>query len=399
MDLETEGSLKKRFLSIIVLIGAMVLTLCACGAETPAADDVPSIDETAILQYQVVRSDYAEGDLVKCGMDVRYAFEDAGYDLKITTDFFREGYPEYAMGDYEILVGETNRPESAEFLDNLQMWQYGYALVGQKIVIAGHDTETTRQAVEDFKRFLAERTADGAPFTFSAADNYIYGEVKEGQGKVYSILTFDFTNSGETDVTAEIEEYSPDFVILRNADFAAANVYRPDGYALGADFSPDGTENGRRELMYYHTDTFTYSSEGSLMLSQMPMLTENEKGWFSYCVVRCTETKEKMVFCSADLSGVPENAVRDRLKVFGGFAGHCAGLPVLFGGMYDGAVDSPACTALTEYGYADVFRLAKETESENEGTGMTLYASYNNIAVTKSVVTGHGLYAEFQRAE
>jgi len=389
--------LKKRFLSIIALLGTLVLTLCACGAETPAADDIPVIDGTEILQYQVVRSDYAEGDLVKCGMDVRYAFENAGYELKLTTDFFREGYPEYAMGDYEILVGETNRPETAEFLDSLQMWQYGYALVGQKIVIAGHDGETTRQAVEDFSSFLAERTADGAPFTFSAADNYIYGEVKEGQGKVYSVLACDFTRSNEKDIIAEIEEYSPDFVIVRNADFAAASVLLPDGYAPGADFSPDGTENGRRELMYYNTDAFTYSSEGSLMLSQLPMLTESEKGWFSYCVVRCTETKEKMVFCSADLSGVPENAVRDRLEVFGGFAEHCAGLPVLFGGMYDGAADSPACTALTEYGYADVFRLAKETEGE--GAGMSLYASYHNIAVVKSVVTGHGLYTEFQRAE
>ena len=392
--------MKKRFLSkfVPVLIGTLVLTLCACGDETaPAADDLPAIDAAEILQYQIVRSDYAEGDLVKCGMDVRYAFENAGYELKLTTDFFREGYPEYAMGDYEILVGETNRPESAEFLDSLQMWQYGYALVGQKIVIAGHDEETTRQAVEEFKSFLAGRTADGAPFSFSAADNYIYGEVKEGQGKVYSVLTVDFTRSNEREVTAEIEEYSPDFVIVRNADFAAADVLLPDGYALGADFSPDGSENGRRELMYYNTNTYTYSSEGSLMLSQMPMLTADEKGWFSYCVVRCAETKEKMVFCSADLSGVPANAVGDRLKVFGGFAEHCTGLPVLFGGMYDGAADSPACAALTEYGYADVFRLAKETEGE--GAGMSLYASYNNIAVAKSVVTGHGLYTEFQRAE
>ncbi len=400
MDLETEGSLKKRFLTMLVpvLIGTLVLSLCACGTEnSPAAADTFVIDGASVLQYQVVRSDYAEGDLVKCGMDVRYAFEDAGYELKITTDFFREGYPEYAMGDYEILVGETNRPESAEFLDSLQMWQYGFALVGQKIVIAGHDVETTRLAVEDFKSFLAERTAGGAPFTFSAEDNYVYGEVKEGQGKVYSVLTYDFARGNERDVTAEIEEYSPDFLIIRNADFAAAGTYLPDGYALGADFAPDGTENGRRELMYYNTSTYTYSSEGSLMLSQMPMLTADEKGWFSYCVVRCAETKEKMVFCSADLSGVPENAVRDRLKVFGGFAEHCTEFPVLFGGMYDGVVDSPACSALTEYGYADVFRLAKETEGE--GAGMSLYASYNNIAVVKSVVTEHGLYTEFQRAE
>lgn len=385
----------KKILPYLMLAFALVMILGACGetASETAAVSGYVIDGTNILNYQVVRSDYAEGDLVHCGMDVRYAFEDAGYDLKLTTDFFREGHEAYAMGEYEILVGETNRPETAEFLDGLQMWQYGYALVGQKIVIAGHDDASTRLAVEEFKTFLAGKT----PFSFSEADNFIYGEVKEGEGKVYSVLTYDFTRSGETDVTAEIEEYSPDFVIVQNADFAFANVYLPDGYALGADYAPDGTENGRRDVMYYNTDTYTYSSEGHLEMSQMPMLTADEKGWFSYCVVRCAETKDKYVFCAADLSGVPRDGIRDRMKVFGNFAENCGELPVLFGGLYDGSADSAAGELLTEYGYADVMRLA--SEAEGECTDKYLYASYDKIAVVKSVVTGHGLYTEFQRAK
>jgi hypothetical protein len=378
-----------------MLAFSLVMTLGSCGETASGTENASGyvINETNLTEYQIVRSDYAEGDLVQCGMDVRYAFENAGYDLKLTTDFFREGYPEYAMGEYEILVGETNRPETIEFLENLQMWQYGYALVGQKIVIAGHDDASTRLAVEEFRTFLAGQEN----FSFSEADNYIYGEVKKGTGKVYSVLTFDFTRSGESDVLAEIEEYSPDFVILQNADFAAAGAFLPEGYAPGADFAPDGTENGRRELMYYNTDTYTYSSEGHLMMSQMPMLTADEKGWFSYCVVRCAETQEKYVFCAADLSDVPRDGVKDRMKVFGNFAEHCGTLPVLFGGFFDGSADSPAGSLLTDYGYADVMRLA--SEAEGECTDKYLYASYNNIAVVRSVVTGHGLYTEFQRAE
>lgn len=371
------------------------MTLGSCGETASGTENTSGyvINETNLTEYKIVRSDYAQGDLVQCGMDVRYAFENAGYNLKITTDFFREGYPEYAMGEYEILVGDTNRPETIEFLENLQMWQYGYALVGQKIVIAGHDTASTRLAVDEFRTFLAGQEN----FSFSEADNYIYGEVKKGTGKVYSVLTFDFTDSGESAVLAEIEEYTPDFVILQNADFAAAGTFLPEGYALGADFAPDGTENGRRELMYYNTDTYTYSSAGHLSMSQMPMLTADEKGWFSYCVVRCAETKEKYVFCAADLSDVPRDGVKDRMKVFGNFAENCGTLPVLFGGFFDGAAGSTAGSLLTDYGYADVMRLA--SEAEGECTDKYLYASYNNIAVVKSVVTGHGLYTEFQRAE
>ena len=382
-----------------MLVFVLAVMLPACG-ETLSETAEPSgivLDGISILKYQVVRSDYAKGDLVQCGMDIRHAFEDAGYPLKITTDFYREGNPAFAMGEYEILVGETNRPETAEFLDGLQMWQYGYALVGQKIVIAGHDDASTRLAVEEFRTFLAERT----PFTFSAEDNYIHGEIKEGEGKVYSVLTYDFTRGSESDVTAEIEEYSPDFVIVQNADFAFAGAFpdtwMPDGYAPGADYAPDGTENGRRDLMYYNTETYTYSSEGHLKMSQMPMLTEDEKGWFSYCIVRCAETKEKIVFCSADLSAVPEDGIRDRMKVFGGFAENSAELPILFGGRFDGSENGTACELLTEYGYADVMRLADESEGECAET--YLYVSYDNIAVVKSVVTEKGLYTEFQRAK
>ena len=388
----------RKFLSYLLLAATFAGVLGACGVEETAEEVTGTvIDAETILQYQIVRSDYAVGDLVKCGMDVRQSMEEAGCPLKLTTDFYREGYPEYEMKEFEILVGETNRPETAEFLDGLQMWQYGYALVGQKIVIAGHDDASTRLAVEEFRAFLEGQET----FSFSEADRYIYGAVKQGQGKVYSVLTYDFTRSSESEVTAEIKEYSPDFLIIQNADFAAANLFLPDGYALGADFAPDGApgeaENGRHELMYYNTDTYTYSSAGYLPMSQMPGLTADEKGWFSYCVVRCAETQEKYVFCAADLSGVPRDSVKDRMKVFGKFSGNCGTIPVLFGGFFDGSTDSAACGLLTEYGYADVMRLA--SEAEGDCTDSYLYASYDNIAVVKSVVTGHGLYTEFQRAE
>lgn len=385
-----------------MLAFTLVMTLGACGEgeseNTTGTEEVSGyvIDGTNILDYQVVRSDYAEGDLVQCGMDVRYAFEDAGYELKITTDFYREGNPTYAMGDYEILVGETNRPETEEFLDGLQMWQYGYALVGQKIVIAGHDDAATRSAVNAFIEFLEGKDT----FVFSEADTYIYGAVKEGEGKVYSVLTHDFgagtvDDAKITSVTAEVSEYAPDILIVQNAYGDTADKLTPafTGYELGADYKTDTKHN----LIYYNTETYTYSSAGHLSMSQMPMLSESEKGSFTYCVVRCADTKDKYVFCAADLSGVPDDGVKDRLKVFGSFAENTADLPILFGGIYDGAVGTDACEALTEYGYADAVRLA--AESEGECTDNYLYASYDKIAVAKSVVTENGLYTEFQRAK
>ncbi|MGN1346284.1 MAG: hypothetical protein ACI4V1_05830 [Eubacteriales bacterium] len=389
----------KKIWTAVLLMLLLGILLCACSgtdAGTGAEPDGFAIDASSLMNYVIVRSDYAEGDLVQCGMDVRSALENAGYSLKLTTDFYREGRTEFAMRDYEILVGETNRPETQEFLDGLQMWQYGYALVGQKLVIAGHDDAATRLAVDEFLRFVAGRPT----FTFSAADNYIYGEVKEGEGKVYSLLTYNF-GAGSVDdaklsaVAAEVEAYAPDFLIVQNAygDTAEKLGEQLSGYGLGADEKADT----KHSLMYYRTETYTYSSAGRLSMSQMPTLSDAERGSFAYCVVRCAETKDKYVFCAADLSGVAEESVRNRMKVFGSFAENCSTLPIFFAGIYDGAVGTPACQSLTEYGFADVTRLS----AENEGTCAEnyLYAAYDKIAAAKSVVTEHGIYTEFQRAK
>lgn len=371
---------------------ALSCTLCACGEQTttqlPDDYDGYVIDSDSILKYQVVRSDLAEGDLVQCGMDVRYAFIDAGYELKITTDFYREGSDAFTIGEYEILVGDTNRPETAEFLDGLQMWQYGYALVGEKIVIAGHDDSTTRLAVDEFRKFLASSDS----FVFSEKDTYVHGDIKEGVGRVYSILTCDLSTCDEATASAEVAEYAPDFFILQNAGDTTAEQYIPDGYAIGSDYVTDG----RHDLMYYNTETYTYSSAGRLFMSQLPMLSDSEKGEFSYCVVRSAETKEKYVICAADMSKVSKDDIRERMKVFGGFAESCADFPTLFAGAYDGAVGTDTCELLTDYGFADIMRLSGE--SGGECTDNYLYVSYDNIAGVTATVTAHGIYAEFQKA-
>ena len=58
-----------------------------------------------------------------------------GVELKSVIDIMQEA------SDREILVGDTNRPESNEFLINMRVKDYGYAAVGSKIVIASASDE------------------------------------------------------------------------------------------------------------------------------------------------------------------------------------------------------------------------------------------------------------------
>ncbi|MBO7274584.1 MAG: endonuclease/exonuclease/phosphatase family protein, partial [Clostridia bacterium] len=56
--------------------------------------------------------------------------------------------------EFEILVGATNRAESQAFLANLLWDDYGYAIIGNKLVIAGHTAEGTLSAIKHFMEHI-----------------------------------------------------------------------------------------------------------------------------------------------------------------------------------------------------------------------------------------------------
>ena len=70
--------------------------------------------------------------------------------------------------DFEILVGSTNREESKTFLSNLLWDDYGYAIVGNKLVIAGHTDEGTTNAL---KQFLEHIKGEGHETVFFSNKN------------------------------------------------------------------------------------------------------------------------------------------------------------------------------------------------------------------------------------
>lgn len=388
--------MKKRlisyFLVVLTIITALIFPSCSEAPDDVSETGGYSIDAAQLLNYRIVRPDTAEGDAVQCGIDVRSAFVDAGYTLKLTTDFYREDRPEYSIGEYEILVGKTNRPETAEFLDHIQMWQYGYALIGEKIVIAGHDEASTRLAVDEFKKLIASRT----PFSFTTADDYLYGEVKEGEGSIYSVLTLD---AGELSVSAIIDktkEYSPDVLMLYNAapgvNASLTESADMKNYVSGADFCIED----KHSLTFYNKETFTYSSADTLEMSKLSFLSKSERGAFTYCVLRSAETKKKMVFCLTDLSGIDETDVKNRLSVFTDFADNCGKMQVFLSGEYDGSAGSSACSVLTDAGFADLMRLSSDSSGEG---GIYTYANYNRTAGVECVKFDSGCYTSFQKAK
>jgi hypothetical protein len=75
---------------------------------------------------------------------------------------------------YEIIVGETTRKESKEFIASLGYNEYGFEVVGNRIVVAGTNPTTTRLAVDVFIETLksfSERVG-------ATVNSYLYSGVR-----------------------------------------------------------------------------------------------------------------------------------------------------------------------------------------------------------------------------
>jgi len=65
-------------------------------------------------------------------------------------------YGDQVAGEYEILIGETNRAESAEVYKDLKYNDYKISVIGSKVVIAGGSYEAQKKAVEDFVSLFSD---------------------------------------------------------------------------------------------------------------------------------------------------------------------------------------------------------------------------------------------------
>ena len=102
--------------------------------------------------------------------------------ISTSDDFYREDDPNFPMGEYEIVLGNSDRPETKALLSELRYGDYGYRLSGNRLVIAGHTDDTTLKAIEKFiEDFLTSKRDDGKffagePYVFT--DEYTFDELK-----------------------------------------------------------------------------------------------------------------------------------------------------------------------------------------------------------------------------
>lgn len=142
--------MKKRKLFPLLLLCLFVsLSLTACDSADPpeTTDDTVSSTYTFstinFANFTIVRPDSASDDTVHAATTLRDGFADLGLELTLTTDWVNRG-EEVPVGTAEILLGNTNRPETEQFSTGLRIGEYtvGYTN-GRYVLVAGDDGSLT----------------------------------------------------------------------------------------------------------------------------------------------------------------------------------------------------------------------------------------------------------------
>ena len=159
---------KQRWILLLVTFLALLL-LCACAKEesvetTNAGETTEaSTEETApvtvtekitledLKEYVIVRPSDTSEDIVTGGIQLRKELI-AAFDAELTLkeDLFSETVQSLKIRECEILLGNCNRDETRQFMTGMKYNDYGYAMVGKKLVICGGSDEATLRALDAF---------------------------------------------------------------------------------------------------------------------------------------------------------------------------------------------------------------------------------------------------------
>lgn len=180
--------MKKILRSLLILLSlALMLTLLsACdngkpndngdpqdsdsesGSEysTETSDDTPQVPTYALVsdgstEYSIVTSALASDEIINAANNLKKVFKNkTDADIELKTDRYNTANPNYVFPKYEILIGETNRPESEQCAEGLAYDDYVIKVINGKIVVLGGSDGATAAGVDKLKEYINGKSID-----------------------------------------------------------------------------------------------------------------------------------------------------------------------------------------------------------------------------------------------
>lgn len=170
---------------------------------TSELEDTSNIVSGGKAVYSIVRGDDSSDNIAEFAREIYTAiYKATGITLEIKTDYLKRGEVADSTS-YEILIGDTNRPESKEVKNSLKANEFAVRTVGNKIVITGCYDVTTARAKNAFISDIDEalgRKIDGKCDLLIPKDND-----KKGKGNSAWVVDVPRYEGGNLENIADVD--------------------------------------------------------------------------------------------------------------------------------------------------------------------------------------------------
>ncbi len=166
---ERNKNMKKLIAIMLALVFAFALFACEDTSDNgkenePAKLTVETMSD--LKGYKIVRPDICTDEEKELVTQFHQTLYNTFKSLQIATDF--------KTYDKEILIGNTNRPETKELSEGLRYDDYVIKKIGEKLIIVGGSTDALKAAIEFFTTNLVDTT--GKSIKAPTGNGYVYKE-------------------------------------------------------------------------------------------------------------------------------------------------------------------------------------------------------------------------------
>ena len=233
----------KRTAKILVflLVFCQILSMlagCTKNNEQQTEESPFALTLEMLKSYSIVVDRNGGTELKELAASLQKSIEQkTGVKLTVKDDYVVEGSSVYFETEYEILIGKADRAEVKSFYTDLRMEDYGYALVGEKLLILGYTTELINKSIVRFQSDVLRNAGDdlNASLLVTGDSKIVAGTYKYDSFTLngvdiskYSIVYPEIFHLSERDSAAYLQEWisiQTGYFIPVVSDFTAAGEY------------------------------------------------------------------------------------------------------------------------------------------------------------------------------
>ena len=183
--------------------------------EEPLLDPTLSIFTKDVLNYEIVSAKASSEEADKLTKELQQTIQNA---LNLPISLKTENV--YNKKQYEILIGSTNREESEAFLSDLRWDDYGYGMVGDKLVIAGKNEDGTLEALRAFIEYV-DQFEGGDVFFANSEQCIIRGQY------AFDTITINKMSVGELSIVCNTQSLLGTAYHIRDSIIKACGIAMP----------------------------------------------------------------------------------------------------------------------------------------------------------------------------